>query len=350
MKNIKDIIKENIKKRGEISLSEFIDIAMNEPNHGYYIKQKPIGSKGDFVTAPEISQIFGEIIGIWIQDYIQKLSLNEDFQIIDLGGGRGTLLKDISKVINNKNVNYVFIDINSNLIEEQRKSVPKCKHFKDISEIPNLPSIFIGNEFLDVFPIKQFKKKGEHWEEIFITLKNDDFIFCSKELEDISDLQDINHYIPENADFFEVNTKLEDKISEIAKFINKNGGISMFIDYGYTNNYGNSLQAIKKHKFVNPLSFPGESDITSHVNFSHIIYLAKKYNLNYFGPASQRDFFIRMGAKLRLQSLKETLKNKKDKKNLENDLNRIIGKEEMGLLFKVIALSEKNKLIPEGFD
>jgi len=350
MKNIKDIIKENIKKRGEISLSEFIDIAMNEPNHGYYIKQKPIGSKGDFVTAPEISQIFGEIIGIWIQDYIQKLSLNEDFQIIDLGGGRGTLLKDISKVINNKNVNYVFIDINSNLIEEQRKSVPKCKHFKDISEIPNLPSIFIGNEFLDVFPIKQFKKKGEHWEEIFITLKNDDFIFCSKELEDISDLQDINHYIPENADFFEVNTKLEDKISEIAKFINKNGGISMFIDYGYTNNYGNSLQAIKKHKFVNPLSFPGESDITSHVNFSHIIYLAKKYNLNHFGPVPQRDFFIRMGAKLRLQSLKNSLKKNNDKKNLENDLNRIIGKEEMGTLFKVIALSEKSKLIPEGFD
>ncbi len=350
MKNIKDIIKENIKKRGEISLSEFIDIAMNEPNHGYYIKQKPIGSKGDFVTAPEISQIFGEIIGIWIQDYIQKLSLNEDFQIIDLGGGRGTLLKDISRVISNKNVNYVFIDINSNLIEEQRKSVPKCKHFKDISEIPNLPSIFIGNEFLDVFPIKQFKKKGEHWEEIFITLKNDDFIFCSKELEDISDLQDINHYIPENADFFEVNTKLEDKISEIAKFINKNGGISMFIDYGYTNNYGNSLQAIKKHKFVNPLSFPGESDITSHVNFSHIIYLAKKYNLNHFGPVPQRDFFIRMGAKLRLQSLKNSLKKNNDKKNLENDLNRIIGKEEMGTLFKVIALSEKNKLIPEGFD
>jgi len=350
MKNIKDIIKENIKKRGEISLSEFIDIAMNEPNHGYYIKQKPIGSKGDFVTAPEISQIFGEIIGIWIQDYIQKLSLNEDFQIIDLGGGRGTLLKDISKVINNKNVNYVFIDINSNLIEEQRKSVPKCKHFKDISEIPNLPSIFIGNEFLDVFPIKQFKKKGEHWEEIFITLKNDDFIFCSKELEDISDLQDINHYIPENADFFEVNTKLEDKISEIAKFINKNGGISIFIDYGYTDNYGNSLQAIKKHKFVNPLSFPGESDITSHVNFSHIIYLAKKYNLNHFGPVPQRDFFIRMGAKLRLQSLKNSLKKNNDKEILENDLNRIIGKEEMGTLFKVIALSEKTKLIPEGFD
>ena len=350
MKNIKDIIKENIKKRGEISLSEFIDIAMNEPNHGYYVKQKPIGSKGDFVTAPEISQIFGEIIGIWIQDYIQKLSLNEDFQIIDLGGGRGTLLKDISKVINNKNVNYVFIDINSNLIEEQKKSVPKCKHFKDISEIPNLPSIFIGNEFLDVFPIKQFKKKGEHWEEIFITLKNDDFIFCSKELEDISDLQDINHYIPENADFFEVNTKLEDKISEIAKFINKNGGISIFIDYGYTDNYGNSLQAIKKHKFVNPLSFPGESDITSHVNFSHIIYLAKKYNLNHFGPVPQRDFFIRMGAKLRLQSLKNSLKKNNDKEILENDLNRIIGKEEMGTLFKVIALSEKNKLIPEGFD
>ena len=350
MKNIKEKIKENIKKRGEISLSEFIDIAMNEPKYGYYIKQKPIGAKGDFITAPEISQIFGEIIGIWIKDYIQKLSLNKDLQIIDLGGGRGTLLKDISRVINNKNINYIFIDINSNLIEEQKKSIPNCKHFKNISEIPNQPSIFVGNEFLDVFPIKQFKRKGDVFQEIFITLKNDNFIFCTKQLEDISILKDINDYIPKEADFFEINTKIEEKISEIAKFINKNGGISIFIDYGYTNSYGNSLQAIKKHKCVDPLIFPGESDITSHVNFSHIIYLAKKYGLNYFGPVSQRDFFLKMGAEIRLQSLKGSIKDKKDKENLENDLNRIIGKEEMGLLFKVIALSEKNKLIPEGFD
>ena len=139
-------------------------------------------------------------------------------------------------------------------------------------------------------------------------------------------------------------------ISKIGEFLRKNNGIAIFIDYGYVSGYGNTLQAIKNHKFVNPLDLPGEVDLTAHVNFSQIIYSAIKNNMDYFGPISQRKFFIKMGALKRLEILLETLKNRKDKNNLELGIKRIIEKDQMGELFKVIALAPKNKLIPEGFD
>ena len=171
-------IKENIIKKGAIPVSEFIQIAMNEPENGYYLSQKPIGESGDFITAPEISQIFGEIIGVWAFDCFKKLNLNCDFQIIDLGGGKGTLLKDISRINKNKNTRYGFLEINEHLIKEQKNKIPQSGHYKKISEIPNLPTLFIGNEFLDVFPIKQFKKEGGNWKEVFVKLENNQFRFC----------------------------------------------------------------------------------------------------------------------------------------------------------------------------
>ncbi len=343
-------IKENIIKKGAIPVSEFIQIAMNEPENGYYLSQKPIGESGDFITAPEISQIFGEIIGVWAFDCFKKLNLNCDFQIIDLGGGKGTLLKDISRINKNKNTKYGFLEINKHLIKEQKNKIPQSRHYKKISEIPNLPTLFIGNEFLDVFPIKQFKKEKDKWKEVFVKLENNQFRFCLRDIENKKIYRDALKIVPPEADFFEINLMLDYFISKIGEFLKKNNGIVIFIDYGYVSGYGNTLQAIKNHKFVNPLDLPGKVDLTAHVNFSQIIYSAIKNNMDYFGPISQRKFFIKMGALKRLEILSETLKNKKDKNNLELGIKRIIEKDQMGELFKVIALAPKNKLIPEGFD
>ncbi|MEC7380720.1 MAG: SAM-dependent methyltransferase [Pseudomonadota bacterium] len=350
MDKIEKIIKENIIKRGAIPVSEFIEIAMNEPEYGYYVSQKPIGSAGDFITAPEISQIFGEIIGVWAFDYFQRLNLSCDFQVIDLGGGRGTLLQDISRINKNKNTKYGFLEINKHLIKEQKSKISQSSHYKDISEIPNLPTLFIGNEFLDVFPIKQFKKEGKNWKEVFIKLENNKLRFCLRDIENKEVFNDAIKIIPPEANFFELNLLLDYFISNIGEFLKKNNGIAIFIDYGYVSGYGNTLQSIKNHKSVDPLSLPGEVDLTAHVNFSQVIYSANKNDMDYFGPTSQRSFFIKMGALKRLEKLLEKSKTKKNKDNLELGIKRIIEKNQMGELFKVIAIAPKNKLIPEGFD
>ena len=138
-------------------------------------------------------------------DIIIKIDSSKNFQIIDLGGGKGTLLKDIKRVCKNRNLSYGFIDINRSLIDLQKKNIPQARHFNSISQLPSNPTIFIGNEFLDVFPIRQFMKINEVWQEVFIKQKNDDFQYCYNDIEDTILFNEYQNKIPGNADFFEIN-------------------------------------------------------------------------------------------------------------------------------------------------
>ena len=350
MEKIKSILTEEISKKGYISISRFMEISLTESEEGYYINQNPLGKSGDFITAPDITQIFGEVIGAWAIDIINKISSKASFQIIDLGGGRGTLLKDIKSVRSDNNISYGFLEINKNLITAQKQIFPEARHYKNISDIPDSPTIFIGNEFLDVFPIRQYIKINKTWKEVFVTIDNDRFHYCYNDIEDKILFEEHKKNVPTEADFFETNTMIKKIISNISDFLKRNNGICLFIDYGYSKGYGNTLQALKNHKYVDPLSFPGESDLTSHINFSHVINETKNLEMNFFGPITQRNFLINLGALERLEILKKSTNSEKIKNDLEEGLNRVIENSQMGELFKVCAISPKNKLIPEGFD
>ena len=350
MEKIKSILTKEISKKGYISISRFMEISLTNPEEGYYIKKKPLGKAGDFITAPDITQIFGEVIGAWAIDVINKINCKSSFQIVDLGGGRGTLLKDIKRIKSNNNISYGFLEINKKLIIAQKQIVPEAKHYKSISDIPDAPTIFIGNEFLDVFPINQYIKINETWKEVFVTKNNDRFLYCYKDIEDKILFEENKRNFPNEADFLEVNTMIKKIVRDISNFLKRNNGICLFIDYGYSKGYGNTLQALKNHKYVDPLSFPGASDLTSHINFSQIINETKNIEMNFFGPISQRNFLINLGAFERLEILKKSTNSEKIKNDLDEGLNRVIENSQMGELFKVCALSPKNKLIPEGFD
>ena len=350
MEKIKSILTKEISKKGYISISRFMEISLTNPEEGYYIKKKPLGKAGDFITAPDITQIFGEVIGDWAIDVINKINCKSSFQIVDLGGGRGTLLKDIKRIKSNNNISYGFLEINKKLIIAQKQIVPEAKHYKSISDIPDAPTIFIGNEFLDVFPINQYIKINETWKEVFVTKNNDRFLYCYKDIEDKILFEENKRNFPNEADFLEVNTMIKKIVRDISNFLKRNNGICLFIDYGYSKGYGNTLQALKNHKYVDPLSFPGASDLTSHINFSQIINETKNIEMNFFGPISQRNFLINLGAFERLEILKKSTNSEKIKNDLDEGLNRVIENSQMGELFKVCAISPKNKLIPEGFD
>jgi SAM-dependent MidA family methyltransferase len=348
MNILKEKIHNIIIENGPISIASFMEISLNDKKYGYYRKKMPLGSKGDFVTSPDISQIFGEIIGIWILDIWIKLNEPDNFQIVDLGGGRGTLLKDISRVLKNKVSNFIFIDINEELIKLQKKALKNASHFEKINDIPKIPTIFIGNEFLDTFPVHQFIKKDNCWKEVCVNSKSND-LFLSFETTKLSKKLSLNNFLSlKEESIIEINFKTREIINNISNFIKDNSGAAIFFDYGYIDGNGDSFQGIRDNKPVNPLSDPGFVDLTSHVNFKDIKLQAKENNINIYGPSTQSLFLEKMGAIQRLKILEKNA-NDHQKKDLRIGLNRLMNQNEMGNLFKVIALSSKNFPSLEGF-
>ena len=348
MNILKEKIHNIIVENGPISIASFMEISLNDKKYGYYRKKMPLGSKGDFVTSPDISQIFGEIIGIWILDIWIKLKEPNNFQIVDLGGGRGTLLKDINRVLKNKIKNFIFIDINEELIKLQKKTLRDASHFEEINDIPKKPTIFIGNEFLDTFPVHQFIKKNNYWKEVCVNSDKKKLFFSYETTKLSKKLISSNFDNLKEDSIIEINFKIREIINNISNFIKKNSGAAIFFDYGYLDGHGDSFQGIKDNKPINPLSDPGFVDLTSHVNFKDIKLQAKKNNINFYGPNTQSLFLEEMGAIQRLRILERNAKDHQ-RKDLRIGLNRLMSDKEMGNLFKVIALSSKNFPSLEGF-
>ena len=348
MNILKEKIHNIIVENGPISIASFMEISLNDKKYGYYRKKMPLGSKGDFVTSPDISQIFGEIIGIWILDIWIKLKEPNNFQIVDLGGGRGTLLKDINRVLKNKIKNFIFIDINEELIKLQKKTLRDASHFEEINDIPKKPTIFIGNEFLDTFPVHQFIKKNNYWKEVCVNSDKKKLFFSYETTRLSKKLISSNFDNLKEDSIIEINFKVREIINNISNFIKKNSGAAIFFDYGYLDGHGDSFQGIKDNKPINPLSDPGFVDLTSHVNFKDIKLQAEKNNINFYGPNTQSLFLEEMGAIQRLRILERNAKDHQ-RKDLRIGLNRLMSDKEMGNLFKVIAFSSKNFPSLEGF-
>ena len=348
MTALKKKIEKIITEQGPISISDFMKLALTDKKNGYYRKKMPLGSKGDFITSPDISQIFGEIIGVWILDLWIKLGKPKETQIVDLGGGRGTLLSDIKRVLSNKISSYIFIDINVELIKLQKKAVKDAIHFEKIEDIPNKPTIFIGNEFLDTFPINQFVLSDKYFKEVCVNYKNKKLIFSHHRtnLSRTLDKKTLSQ-IKVN-DILEINFESRKFIEKLSRFIKENNGGAIFFDYGYTFNHGDTFQAVKDSKFVNPLDDPGNADLTAHVDFNDLYHQAKNSLVSVWGPDTQGTFLKKMGAIERLNAL-ESISDDKTKKDLRNGLDRLINTDEMGELFKVLAITSNKFPSPEGF-
>tara|TARA_Y100001970_G_scaffold288248_1_gene415022 strand:- start:1683 stop:2726 length:1044 start_codon:yes stop_codon:yes gene_type:complete len=343
---IENLIISEIKKKGEISLDKFIEICLYG-DQGYYIKKNPIGINNDFITAPEISQMFGEIIGIFFINY-WKEKFKTEFNLIELGPGNGTLISDIIRTssINKsfvKAAEITLIEKNINLINHQKKILNKINFKKanwnsDFKFKNNKPSIIYSNEFFDCFPVKHFYKKTD-WYEKFIQydLNNKMFKFVPKQVDDDNVLQYLQYF--NNSKIAEVSKSRNDYFNMVCKFIRKNKGIFFTIDYGYNIPPKEfSLQAIYKHKKTHLFENLGKQDITAHVNFGELIDIAKKNKLNIDFYCTQKDFLMSLGIKER----KEKLQKNKSKKNIENiqfDYERLVSDSQMGELFKVLLVS-----------
>ena len=327
-------------------LDKFINKALFSKD-GYYYKKKVIGKKNDFITSPEISQLFGEIIGVYIL-YIWKMKINSKFNFIELGPGKGTLFIDIINSIKKypdfiKQANISLIEINKQLLKVQKQKIKGLKLDKinwrsSINFKSKLPSIIYSNEFFDCFAVRQFFFK-RFWIEKYVKFnnKNNTYYFTDKKVTNIKLLSKLNEYKKEK--LLEKSFEREKYFEKICKFIKQNKGIFITIDYGYFENIKNfTLQSLSNHKFSNIFENIGEQDISSHVNFRELYRIAKKYNLKIDEACSQRDFLTKYGILERKESLSKN-QDIKTKNIIKNEAKRLINNKEMGNLFKFLIVS-----------
>ena len=346
-----------IKKNGEIPLDKFIDLSLYNKKIGYYMKKNPFGKKGDFITAPNISRLFSEMIAIWIISFWKNLGSPRNFNLIELGAGNGEMMKVLLESFKNfpsflKSCNIIIHEKSPILIRIQKEKLSKSKiiWISQINKIKKNPSIFIANEFFDAMPIKQFRKQRNIWYEKFVNFENYSKASFIEKKTDIKKIEKrLNFKISQNQDFIEYSEFGFDYLKNISDIIKKNTGGLLIIDYGYLEKkMKNTLQAVSNHKFANILDNIGGVDITHNINFELFKKFTQKlggldYNLN-----TQKNFLIKMGIKERAEILSRN-KNFSKKADIFYRLNRLIDEKQMGTLFKVMFIKSKKIKFNLGF-
>ena len=354
MKKIINILKE----KKSIPLDQFINISLYDKKFGYYMKKNPFGKDGDFITAPLISNLFGEMLAIWCVAFWEHIGQPRKFLIVELGPGDGTLCKDLLKTFRQFKNFYNSLEINLLEISGKLKTIQKIKinnkkvkWIKKIKEINQGPVIFLANEFFDALPIKQIYKKKKLFFEKFVTLSNDNkkIRFLHKRISNnlIKHIKDLN--IISAGDTIEYPIEALKFLKVIAKKINKFDGGLLALDYGYTTKENqNTLQSIKKHKYTNLFLMPSHSDITSYINFKLFHKVLEKNNLNVKEITTQSEFLKKIGILERANILSKKM-TFKEKANMFYRLKRLLDYREMGNLFKVIFAQKKDGKFSLGF-
>ncbi|BET35319.1 MULTISPECIES: class I SAM-dependent methyltransferase [Wolbachia] len=329
------------KSQGSISISNFMNAALYHKEYGYYMNKLPLGKDGDFITAPEISQLFGETTAVWIMDTWEKLGKPSKFSLAELGPGKGTLIHDVIRVTKKYSCFFSSMDIHlveiSPILQKIQKEKLKgldINWHTDVDNLPNQPTIFFSNEFFDALPIDQFVYRDGQWYENRVIKQDDGSLSLSLQCltRPKTGLQTgmtggFNGAVVEvYLAGIEILKKLENKIVN-------NGGAALIIDYGYLYpSYKSTLQSIRQHQYANFLENIGNSDITALVNFQ-----ALKDSLKYLNCEilTQREFLYLFGIKERAQALMKNASNEQ-KNKIFSEFLRLT--ENMGTLFKVMLI------------
>ena len=346
-----------LKKNSELPLDKFIDFSLYDKKFGYYMKKNPFGKKGDFITAPNISRLFSEMVAIWTVSFWQSLGCPKNFNLVELGAGNGEMMKFLIESFKNfpdflNSCNFIIHEKSPILIKIQKEKLIniKIKWISNINNIKKKPCIFIANEFFDAMAVKQFKKYGNLWFEKFVNLKDTNNPFFTEKKVNIKDIEKkIRYKISHGQNFIEFSELGFEYLKNISQIIKENSGGLLLIDYGYTKkNMKNTLQAVSNHKFANILKNIGNSDITHSINFD----LFKKFTNQIGGLdnnlTTQKKFLLNMGIEKRAEVITKKL-NFLNKADIYYRLKRLIDEKQMGDLFKVMLLKNKKNKFNLGF-
>tara|TARA_B100001029_G_C15023051_1_gene431839 strand:+ start:386 stop:1411 length:1026 start_codon:yes stop_codon:yes gene_type:complete len=335
---LKDNLIKIINEKSFIYLDEFLRMVHQDKNLGYYTTQNPIGSQGDFITAPEVSQLFGEIIALTLINKINQKKIKK-FQLVELGPGRGTLMKDIERIFNkslSRDINYSinFIEINKNYKSKLMTDLPNSCLHSSLKTLKKEYSVIIANEFFDCLPMCQIKCINKKLYETTIKLDKKLNLVFDKTLARKKIVEEIDIKLDEG-DLYEFSLETNDIFNKISKIVRDNGGLMLIADYGHKKpTFRNSLQSLKNNKFTEVLDNIGTQDITYHVNFNNLALIAKQFGLKNVNIRTQANFLKTNGINIRAEQLVKS--NPKSKDKIINQLSRLVDPENMGNLFKIL--------------
>ena len=356
MSGLKEKLKRLIETGGPISVADYMALCLFDPEDGYYTTREPFGVQGDFTTAPEISQMYGELLAVWALSAWRAASRPVPSMLAEIGPGSGTLMCDMLRTLNRLDPSFVIltrvgmIEASPRLAEIQRGrlSAGKAKPtwFADVASLPKVPLVIVGNELFDAVPVRQFVKTAQGWCERMVGLDGDGELAFAVGGAGIDPalLPPNAAGAPEGA-VFEAAPAREALMDEICARIAGKGGAALFVDYGHTQpGLGDTLQAVRRHAYDDVLGHPGEADLTSHVDFSALAAIAEAHGLE-ARTATQGEFLLGLGLVERAGKLGAAA-DEETRDRLRGEVERLAGADAMGALFKVICVCGKGMDLP----
>jgi NADH dehydrogenase [ubiquinone] 1 alpha subcomplex assembly factor 7 len=333
-----------IRDEGPITVERYMALCLGHPRLGYYMTRDPFGQAGDFTTAPEISQMFGELIGLWVAETWNAMGQPAGLALVEFGPGRGTLMADALRALRvlpalRDSLSVHLVETSPVLRGAQHQTlagsgVPIAWH-RSLAEVPQGPAIYLGNEFLDALPLRQFMRTPAGWHERLVGLGPGGELAFGLAGQPVPGFAD--HGRP--GEILEVSAAALAVTRETAERLVSTGGAALLIDYGHlSSGLGDTLQALKNHAFADPIEDPGEADLTVHVDFAAIGRAAAAAGARVHGPVTQGAFLDALGISARAAAL---ARNAPEPGAITSALSRLVGTAEgqMGELFKVIGLS-----------
>lgn len=348
--NLKERIIRQIRATGPISVADYMALCLFDPEAGYYTTREPFGTKGDFITAPEISQMFGELIGVWCVGAWHALGSPQHFVLCEMGPGRGTLMTDLLRTATKISPEFMaaaticMVEISDRLTQIQKTTLEKhqgdVQWHKQFSDIPAGPLILAANELFDAIPSRQYVKAGGRFVERMISVDGKgNLVFAAGSGSiDPALLPQDSPAVPDGS-IYEIAPARSALMQEIAERVGRDRGAALLIDYGrLLQGYGDTLQALSNHQPIDALETPGSADLTTHVDF-HALAQAAGAEGAETSAMTQGDFLIAMGLLDRAGALGNG-KSPEFQNQIHLDVERLAGPDQMGTLFKVLCVSD----------
>ena len=355
-----DLLRRRIAATGPLSIADFMADALGHPDHGYYMTRDPLGAAGDFITAPEVSQMFGELIGLWCAEMWRTGVAPRPARLVELGPGRGTLMADALRAARMMpgfadalTVHLVETSPALQAIQQRALRGYEVQWHRSLAEVPDGPLLLVANEFFDALPVRQFTLTQDGWQErvVAVDAAGGGFRFAlapeivaadtviPQQIRALAQPGDIAETCPAGLRLAE----------DIGRRVVRHGGAALIIDYGHAVSApGETLQAVRAHERCDPLTAPGEADLTTHVDFAALSRAVARAGAAAHGPAPQGHLLSRLGIAERAERLRRSA-TPDQACEIETACHRLIAAEEMGTLFKALAITPPAMPAPPGF-